>query len=179
VTHESQRRFCFSVRSRFPEHFENKKVLDCGSLDINGNNTLLFIDCDYVGIDLGEGPNVDVVSKIHEFKSKEKFDTIISTQCFEHDMYYEYSLKNIIELLREGGMFLFTCATKGTLEHGTIKKTPFTSPFTILSPEWGDYYKNLEESDIRNSIDVDMIFDKYEFLENKYYHDLYFWGIKK
>jgi len=47
-----------------------------------------------LGIDVGEGPNVDFVCKGHEFSSDEKFDIVVSTECFEHDMYYKETLKN-------------------------------------------------------------------------------------
>ena len=63
----------------------NKLVLDIGSLDINGNNQYLFEDCQYTGIDVGVGKNVDIVSKAHELKMPSgTYDTIISTECFEH-----------------------------------------------------------------------------------------------
>ena len=44
---------------RYGNLFKNKKVLDIGSLDINGSNRFLFEDCNYLGIDVGEGKNVD------------------------------------------------------------------------------------------------------------------------
>ena len=38
-------------------------VLDIGSLDVNGNNRCHFIEPrEYVGVDVGPGANVDVVS---------------------------------------------------------------------------------------------------------------------
>ena len=94
--------------------------MDIGSLDINGNTRFLFEDFEYTGVDIGEGPNVDVVSKGHEFKS-ERFDIVISTECFEHDMYYKETLKNCVKLCKAGGMFIFTCASTGRAEHGTAR----------------------------------------------------------
>ena len=42
------------------------------------------------------------------------------------------------------------------------------------------YYKNLEENDIRQSINVDEIFSEYEFQSRLTWpQDLYFWGVKK
>lgn len=52
MAHQEQVRFCESVREKFPSLFVGKKVLDAGSLDINGNNRYLFTDCEYVGIDV-------------------------------------------------------------------------------------------------------------------------------
>ena len=180
MAHEQQRDFCLSVSQKHPTHFFGKRVLDCGSLDVNGNNRYLFIGCSYLGIDVGTGRNVDIVSPIHEFNHPdESFDTIISTECFEHDKYYIKSLKNIVRLLKSGGMFIFSCATTGRKEHGTSKTTPQDSPLTNNIDGWNDYYKNLEESDIRNAINIDEIFSKYEFSSQFITCDLYFWGIKK
>lgn len=178
--HESQVNFCKSVKDQFPLYFMNIRVLDCGSLNINGTNRYLFTNCEYIGIDVGAGPNVDYVTPIHEFQyPSQNFDTIISSECFEHDMYYKESLKNIVRLLKPNGLFLFTCATTGRPEHGTLASKPQDSPFTVQKGTWATYYKNLEERDIREAIDVDDIFRAYSFSTNKEPADLYFWGIKK
>jgi SAM-dependent methyltransferase len=150
-------------------------VLDIGSLDINGNNRYLFEQCDYTGIDIGEGPNVDVVCSGHLFKSDDNFNVVISTECFEHDEYWQQTLKNVINnLLSVGGLFLFSCAAPGRPEHGTKKTSPKDSPFTT------DYYRNLSEEDIRSVLDCDNIFWNYKFKTRKEFpQDLYFYGIKK
>lgn len=178
MAHKQQQDFCFKVLDLFPEHFKNKTVLDVGSLDINGNNRHYFTDCHYLGIDLGSGENVDVVIKTHMFNPQIQYDTIISTECFEHDKYYAESLQNIVNMLKPGGLFLFTCATEGREEHGTNKSgTPELSPYTNIV--WSNYYKNLNIENIREVIDVDEIFSEYKFVVNIESNDLYFWGIKK
>lgn len=174
MAHEQQKEFCLSVKNKFPSFFKLSRVLDCGSLDINGNNRYLFSECSYLGIDLGVGSNVDIVTPIHLFKPIfNNYDTIISTECFEHDIYYKASITNIIRLLRPGGLFLFTCATEGRPEHGTVNQHSNDSPFT------NSYYKNLTEKDIREFLNLEEIFQDYEFSINNITHDLYFWGIKK
>lgn len=185
MAHLQQKNYCLSVKNQHPKYFMNTTVLDCGSLDINGNNRYLFENCEYIGIDIGPGKNVDVVTTIHEYyETDEKFDVIISTECFEHDMYYEKSLKNICRMLKSKGLFLFTCATIGREVHGTQTITPESSPLTsdINVDGWNNYYKNLDEKDIRNAIDIDNIFSEYEFRLKQFPNDpddLYFWGIKK
>ena len=180
MAHLQQQNFCLSIKNKYPIFFKNKKVLDCGSLDINGNNRYLFTDCEYLGIDVGMGKNVDIVTPIHLFNyPDESFDVIISTECFEHDMYYRQSFINICRLLKSGGLFLFTCATAGRGEHGTTQRKPEDSPLTIGIPEWSTYYKNLEEKDIKSIINLDDIFTEYEFSIGHQTCDLYFGGIKK
>ena len=94
MAHYEQQQFCTKIRDSFPSYFSKKRVLDIGSLDINGNNRFLLDQCNYIGLDVGEGSNVDVVKVAHLYDApNEQFDLIISTEVFEHDMYYEESVK--------------------------------------------------------------------------------------
>ena len=95
-------------------------MFDVGSEDINGNNRFLFEDCEYDGNDVIQAPNVTIVSKTKDlhFKS-ETFDTIISTECFEHDSTYKESFLKIYDMLKEDGLFTFIYASTGRAEHGT------------------------------------------------------------
>jgi predicted DCC family thiol-disulfide oxidoreductase YuxK len=163
-----------------PHHFRAKRVLDVGSLDINGNNRSLFSDCCYIGIDLGPGPNVDIVVKAHEFSAVDGwFDVVISTEAFEHDQYVALSLRNMVRVLKAGGLLLFTCAAPGRAEHGTASMIPDDSPFTSVLEGWSTYYRPLSEADIREMVDVDGEFARFEFVLNTDQKDLYFWGIKR
>lgn len=180
MAHQQQIDFCISVKKLLPIFFKNKFVLDVGSLDINGNNQYLFDDCLYLGIDLLPGKNVDLATKGHELNLPDaSIDVIVSTECFEHDQFYALTLNNILRMVKPGGLFIFSCATTGRPEHGTRRTTPADAPFTHEFGEWSDYYKNLEEDDIRDVLDVDSIFEKYDFSINLETFDLYFWGVKK
>ncbi len=180
MAHQQQVEFCKSVKQRIPKFFANRLVVNIGALDINGNNQYLFEDCLYLGVDLMPGRNVDLVAKGHELNlPDESVDVVISTECLEHDLFYPSTLGNAVRMLKPGGLLLLTCATTGRGEHGTRRTTPADAPFTQQFGEWGDYYKNLEESDIRAVLDLDAIFDGYSFSTNSKTHDLYFWGTKK
>jgi len=175
MAHREQSQWCELVKYAHDEFFVGTSVLDIGSLDINGNNRYLFEQCNYTGIDIGEGKNVDVVCSGHLFKSDDLFDVVISTECFEHDEHWELTLKNVINnLLKDGGLFLFSCAAPGRPEHGTKRTSPKDSPFT------NDYYRNLSEADIRSVLDCDEVFSNYKFKTRiDFPQDLYFYGIKK
>lgn len=180
MAHIQQQDFCNSVKEKFPDFFKDSFVLDVGSLDINGNNQYLFEGGNYLGVDVAVGRNVDVVAKGHELMLPDAtFDVIVSTECFEHDQYYDATLRNIVRLLKPGGLFLFTCATTGRPEHGTRRTTPDDAPLLQNFGEWSDYYKNLTEEDIRAVIDVDLVFGTYAFSIGQETHDLYFFGIKR
>jgi len=180
MAHEQQMDYCQSVKQNHPQFFSNRFVVDIGSLDINGSNKHLFENCLYLGVDLSPGRNVGMATKGHELDfPDQRVDVIISTECFEHDQFYDLTLQNCIRMLKPGGAFIFSCATTGRAEHGTRRTTPEDAPFIQDAGDWGDYYKNLEEEDIRNVLDIDTIFDSYAFSVNPESHDLYFWGIKK
>ena len=91
----------------------------------------------------------------------------------------EITIKNCIRLTKSNGLFTFTCASKGRPEHGTNRTKPEDAPLLKEYEDWGDYYKNLEESDIREIFNPDEIFSSYGFEYNPKPCDLYFWGIKK
>lgn len=175
--HPVQQIWCEQLKKRFPAYFKTKKVLDVGSLDINGNNKYLFRDCEYTGLDVIPGKNVDVVSIAHEYDVLDiAYDVVFSTNSLEHDLYYQLTLQKMADLLVKKGLLFFSVATAWH-EHGTNKTTPNQSGTSQMGEEWENYYKNLSEEDIRNSIDVDKIFGQYEFsIEDR---DLRFWGIKK
>ena len=208
MAHDYQHEFVKYVKNNNEDFFSNKKVLEVGSLNINGTIRNLFNDCDYIGIDLGEGEGVDVVSPGQDYDAPdETFDVVCSTECFEHNPYWVETFTNMIRMVKSGGLVFFTCATTGRPEHGTSRTTPQDSPLTINNMKW-DYYLNLEENDFRDVFEesFDEVFETYEFhstvednktpfVENliekykdqnfvngypyKFAADLYFWGIVK
>ena len=181
MAHPEQQAFFQSVKDRFAHFFTDVKILDIGSLDINGNTKHFFQHpYYYIGLDLAEGPNVNIVCPAHLYDCGFKFDVVTSGECFEHDMYYARSLNNMVNLLRPGGLMMFTCASDGRFEHGTLTSNPQHAPFlSQVSEEWASYYKNLNERDIRKVLDVNNIFSLFEFQYRTETGDLYFWGIKK
>lgn len=178
--HDQARNFTVHIRNSFPEFFQNKRVLDVGSGDINGNNRFLFQNCEYEGNDVYAARNVTVVSKTSALTFEdESFDTICSTECFEHDPEYEQSFQKIIKMLKPGGLFLFTCASTGRPEHGTRRTTPQDSYGTIGNVEgWIDYYKNLTFQDLDAVVNVKNTFSSYSAWYCPETKDLYFYGFK-
>jgi len=179
--HYQAQEFTIFVKKILPNYFINKRVLDVGSGDINGNNRYLFENCDYDGNDVISARNVTIVSKTKDLPfPNETFDTIISTECFEHDTEYKESFIKIYNMLKPNGLFCFTCASTGRAEHGTRRTSPTESFGTIGNLEdMVDYYKNLTEIELNEAINLNTLFTVWD----TYYHneskDLYFIGIKK
>lgn len=181
MAHREQRIFIGMVRELYPEYFLGNRVVDFGSLDINGSNKIWFDLCDYTGVDIGEGKNVDVVSKAHEYKPEKKFDVVITTEMLEHDMYWEKSLQNMLDLLVPNGLLIITCATTGRPEHGTARsECAEDSPFTSKIPEWSNYYRNLTITDVNTVLKPSENFITYfENMTTRPPNDYQFYGIKK
>jgi hypothetical protein len=174
MAHPEQRVFFEYVRQSMPQYFTHVKVIEIGSLDINGSVRDFYDTTTYIGVDLEEGKGVDLVAEGQNLDfPNNSFDVAVSAECFEHNPYW---LETFINMHRIASEFvIFTCASDGRPEHGTTRTTPDNSPFTL---KW-DYYKNLNASDFYNSLDLYSMFSEHEFSYNANSCDLYFWGIKK
>lgn len=137
--HKEANDFILRMKKEYSILFNRVKVLDVGSLDINGNNRAYFSEFEYLGLDIGKGKNVDIVCPIHLFQTEDKFDFIISTEMLEHDKYWKKSIAKMISILDSNGSLLITCANINREEHGTSRTSPIDSPFT------NDYYKNISK----------------------------------
>ena len=189
MAHKEQIEYVYSVKNLFTEYFNNKTVLGIGTFNVCGTEDMFFDECDYSGLDIGPGPGVDIVCPAQDFDAPdETYDVIISCECFEHNPYYIETIQNAVRMLKKNGLFLFTCATTGRPVHGTktsdeidkLKHENWVTMPNVFRDDWdNEYYKNLTENDIRESIDVDITFKNYEFSVNTDHCDLYFWGIKK
>ena len=170
MAHPQQAEFVAYCRLQYPENFKDCKVLEVGSLDINGSIRDFFTDCQYIGVDLGEGKGVDLVARGEDLDfANNSFDTVASCECFEHDRHWRKTFSKMIDLVRVGGLVVFSCATTGRKEHGTTRTSPADAPFT------NDYYMNLEAGHFGLLVKR---FSRHEFSENQSPRDLYFWGIK-
>lgn len=178
MSHPEQKNFVSTLKNKLPSYFNQKKVLEVGSLNINGTLRDFFADCEYIGLDLDDGPGVDIVCAGQDYDAPdESYDVVCSAECFEHNPYWYETFMNMVRLCKPNGLVFFTCATEGRPEHGTIKSLPVDSPFTI-SIGWGDYYKNLVESDFTNKVNFKNFFKVHEFSKNEQSKDLYFYGVK-
>ena len=173
MAHDQQRDFIKKTKDHFPEFFDDVSVIEVGSLNINGTVRDFFTNTkSYVGIDLIEGNGVDVVMP-GKFYEAHDIDTVISTECFEHDKDWVKTFENMVSMARKGGFIVFTCASEGRQEHGTTRTSPADSPATT------DYYENRTQKDFEDAFDIKSLFSKSLFEYNPITRDLYFWGVKK
>ena len=92
------------------------KVLDIGSLDINGCVRDLFED--YIGLDQIPGRNVDMVCNAHSLPFKpEFFDVVCCLEVLEHDTNFFQTISESYRVLKQGGYFLLTARANGYEHH--------------------------------------------------------------
>ena len=96
-------------------------VLDVGSLNVNGTYRDFFPSpqCNYTGLDMAPGPNVDIVPAT-PYKWKElgtdNFDIVISGQVLEHAEFFWVTVGEMVRVTRLGGLICII-VPNGFAEH--------------------------------------------------------------
>ena len=178
MSHAEQLQFVRSVRSAFPDFFAKRRVLEVGSGEIGPSVRQYFEGCDYIGIDVAEGPGVDLVCSGQDLAEPTRsFDVVLSCECFEHDPFWAETFANMIRMLKPGGLCVISCALTGRSEHGTRRADPHAS--FASANVYPRYYKNLSPADLRASANLDGHFSHFLIHQNIYHKDLYFVGIRR
>jgi SAM-dependent methyltransferase len=182
--HNEIMNFCRGIRMLSPKNFRGSRVLEVGSYVANGSVRELFEACDYLGVDVTEGPGVDRVCPAHMLHEPDgSFDTVISTQALEHDMHYEKTVKEMLRMLKPGGLLVVTCATGTSWEHGTPGHGENDSLTSKLPGEWSKHYHNVSENEFFRALGKipALIFSQWNLkieLNSAGSQDLLFYGIK-
>ncbi len=177
MAHPQQAEYFSTVRTHCPAHCDRARVLEVGSLDINGSVRELFSGCDYTGVDLQPGPGVDVACPGHLLAlPTASFDTVISAECFEHNPFWRETLANMLRMTRPGGLVIISCATTGRKEHGTSRTNPDASPFTVQE-KW-EYYRNLTRRDLEQAVNLAGWLADWQSCVDYISCDLYFVGVR-
>lgn len=90
------------------------RVLEIGSLNINGTAKDYFDFEDWIGIDMVAGKDVDKVMNGHDLKDnfeEGSFDTVVCMNTLEHDNKFWLTLEGINYVLKKGGHFVFAQPT--------------------------------------------------------------------
>lgn len=97
------------------------KVLDVGSYDVNGTYRDLFESSrfSYTGMDITEGPNVDLVAESPYdwgMIDSDSYDVVVSGQAFEHIEFFWKTMEEMARVLTKDGL-LCLIAPNGFAEH--------------------------------------------------------------
>jgi SAM-dependent methyltransferase len=97
------------------------RVLEIGACDVNGQIRDVFADAqEYIGVDIAEGRNVDMVVNGHDTLTKfgpQSFDLVLCLETLEHDDLPHVTIGNIRELVKLDGILIVSTPTTGFPEH--------------------------------------------------------------
>lgn len=104
------------------EWWAGNLVVDVGSLDVNGNPRGRLQDwgARYVGVDMVEGPNVDVVCRAEDLVAHfgaEHFDAVVSVDAAEHFEDWRACLSQMKRVCKLGGVIFFATVAPGFIYH--------------------------------------------------------------
>lgn len=177
MAHYQQQRFVELIAEKLPQFFRGTRVLEVGSWDANGSVRHRFTGAQYIGADVASGPGVDLVCPGQELAFPDgHFDVVMSLECFEHNPAWRETFRNMIRMLRPGGLCMITCASIGRGEHGTPRRAAGSSLTTLSG---STHYANLRKEDLAEAVDLKAELADFRLFYNPYFHDLYLVGVKR
>ena len=143
--HKAASDFIFIEFHKWRKERNNLKVLEIGSLDINGSirNFIEPFSKKYVGLDIQEGPGVNIVHDAAKFTKPNFFDVVVCAEVFEHTPEWQTIIKKSYKNLVEGGIFIATMAGEGRYPHSAID--------TGAIREW-EHYANIGEWQLKQTL---------------------------
>lgn len=111
------------------------RVVELGSRNINGSVRPWFASAeDYTGVDLVEGPGVDVVADAALYEPDRPPDVVVCCEVLEHSPIANDIVANAAHMLAPGGWLLVTCATDPRAPHSAVDGSGVRD---------GEYYGNV------------------------------------
>lgn len=119
------------------------RVLEFGSLDINGSPREVLDAVNYWGIDPQPGPGVDeIASAVGYLYDVRGVDLVVCCEVLEHAPEVEAIVLAAFENLRPGGVFIVTCAGPGRAPHSAVDGGPLRD---------GEHYENVPYARLYNA----------------------------
>lgn len=98
---------------------EGRWVLEVGSFDVNGSPRSVLAPLGpaaYIGVDVAPGPGVDDIvpcEKLADWAGDTCFDVVVSTEMLEHVRDWQACVRNLLEVVADGGLLLVTTRAPG------------------------------------------------------------------
>ncbi len=118
------------------------RVVEFGSLNVNGSLRDIYEAQSWFGIDLRHGKGVDLVADAATWRTSELFDLVLCAEVFEHTPDWEAILDTAWFALAHGGLFLASCATGNRPPHSVGGGT--LDPF--------EFYRNVPADEMSEAL---------------------------
>lgn len=126
----------------------DSSILDFGSYDVNGTLKPIFQNHKYIGIDMHEGPNVNLVCRNDNVPFKDNFfDIIVSSSCFEHDEFFWITFLEMSRVIKPNGFIYINAPSTGHYHPHPIDNWRF----------YADSWKCLEKWAFKNNFNIKLI----------------------
>lgn len=135
-------------------------VVEIGSRDVNGSVRGLFPQAKtYVGVDIVDGPGVDIVADAATWEPTVLADVVLCLEVLEHAKDWRAIVKTCAAACREGGVVIITAASYARRKHsadGSEEQIPD-----------GEHYGAVLEADLRSAMaEAGLPFASVETVEN-------------
>lgn len=113
----------FVSRQIHPYTIQGKRILEVGSLDVNGSPRAIIFSLgpsEYVGIDIEAGKGVDKVCDARELErifGRDSFDVVLSTEMLEHVEDWKTVISQMKRVVKQGGYLCVTTRSPGFPYH--------------------------------------------------------------
>ena len=112
-----------------------RSVVELGSLNINGGvRDLLPRGVPYVGVDLQDGPGVDIVADATKWRPETPPDLVLCLEVLEHATNARGVIVNALRMLAPGGLLVVTAAMHPRAPHSAYDGGELRD---------GEYYRNV------------------------------------
>lgn len=145
----------FAKRALVAEEVTGRKVIEVGSLDVNGSTretALALGPSQYIGVDIEVGPGVDVLcdaTNLVAWFGEESFHVVITTELLEHVRDWRSVISNMKQILKPEGVIIITTRSIGFAYHG-YPYDFWRYELEDMQNIFGDFSVELLESDPRS-----------------------------
>lgn len=119
--------------------------LDVGGRNVNGSVRAQLPNTKWCGLDIRQGPDVDIVADAATWVPDQLFDIVICTELFEHAEQWRAIIETMSRALDPDGPMLFisTCASTNRGPHGA------SGEGVVPADEW---YGNVDPGDLEYTL---------------------------
>ena len=115
-------------------------AVDLGSLDVNGSlRDVAPPGLRYIGVDMAEGPGVDVVAESADLLPFESssVDYVVSSSCFEHAEHFWLLFADVQRVLKPAGLFYVNAPSNGPYHRYPVDCWRFYPDAGLALERWG------------------------------------------
>ena len=133
--------------SIYLKFIENPHILEVGSLVKNEHNKIksnilrssVDVKFKYTGLDIEDGPNVDLVLK-DPYKiplADKTIDVVVSVSTFEHTEFFWLTYLEVLRILKPEGLFFLNVPSNGIYHRQSTDNWRFYPDSIIALEKWG------------------------------------------